>query len=81
MDLQDYTEAEFLRLVSEIIEAKGTDAYQDELLENFIQMTEHPEGSDLIYYPESVADATPERIVEIVKEWRSSQGLPGFKDD
>ncbi|NMT56124.1 bacteriocin immunity protein, partial [Vibrio parahaemolyticus] len=53
--------------------------YQDELLENFIAITEHPEGSDLIYYPENPEDGKSESIVRIVKEWRLSQGLPGFK--
>ncbi|TOO02652.1 bacteriocin immunity protein, partial [Vibrio parahaemolyticus] len=49
------------------------------LLENFIATTEHPDGSDLIYYPENSEDGTPENIVRIVKEWRLSQGLPCFK--
>ncbi|TOO00601.1 bacteriocin immunity protein, partial [Vibrio parahaemolyticus] len=39
----------------------------------------HPDGSDLIYYPENSEDGTPENIVRIVKEWRLSQGLPCFK--
>lgn len=78
--IDQYTEDDFIGLINEIIEAQGSDAYQDELLENFIAVTEHPDGSDLIYYPDNPADATPERIVEIVKRWRRSQGLPCFKD-
>lgn len=57
-----------------------TDDVLDELLEHFELITEHPDGSDLIYYPEKEEDATPENIVRIVKEWRQSQGLPCFKD-
>ncbi|SHO54491.1 bacteriocin immunity protein [Vibrio quintilis] len=78
--ISEYSESDFCHLLNEIIEAQGSDAYQDELLENFISVTEHPDGSDLIYYPDNPADATPERIVEIVKAWRNSQGLPGFKE-
>ncbi|MGD8121843.1 bacteriocin immunity protein [Vibrio sp. Hep-1b-8] len=77
--LEDYTELEFLELLNIIISAEGSEEYQDELLENFIATTEHPDGSDLIYYPENPIDGTPENIVRIVKKWRLSQGLPGFK--
>ncbi|MGR5112550.1 bacteriocin immunity protein [Vibrio jasicida] len=42
-------------------------------------ITQHPEGSDLIYYSENPEDGTPENIVKIVKEWNLLQGLPYFK--
>lgn len=74
----DYTEAEFIDLLVDIVEANGSEEYQDQLLEHFIEITEHPLGSDLIYYPENPADSTPERIAEIVKDWRAREGLPGF---
>ena len=77
--LENHTESEFLELLNTIINAEGSDDFQDELLENFIAITEHPDGTDLIYYPESPEDGTPENIVRIVKEWRLSQGLPCFK--
>lgn len=77
--ISSYTEVEFINLINEIIEAKGTDDYQDELLEHFCKISQHPDGSDLIYYPETDEDGTPERIVEIVKNWRESQGLSSFK--
>ncbi len=51
LDITNYTESEFLELLNNIINAEGTDQYQDELLENFIATTGHPDGSDLIYYP------------------------------
>ena len=74
----DYSESEFLDLLADIVEAIGSEEYQDQLLEHFIQITQHPLGSDLIYYPENPADATPERILGIVKEWRARNGLPGL---
>ncbi|OOE79761.1 bacteriocin immunity protein [Salinivibrio siamensis] len=78
----DYTEEDFLKLVEQIFveNVAETDDVLDELLEHFELITEHPDGSDLIYYPEKEEDATPENIVRIVKEWRQSQGLPCFKD-
>lgn len=75
---EDYTEAEFTQLVSEICSAKGSEAYQDKLLENFIEVTEHPEGSDLIYYSYD-DDATPEKVMAAVRAWRKSEGLPDLK--
>ncbi|ELC3302011.1 bacteriocin immunity protein, partial [Salmonella enterica] len=33
-----------------------------------------------IFYPENSGDEEPEKILQIVKEWRRSQGLPLFKD-
>ncbi|QVQ79218.1 bacteriocin immunity protein [Pseudomonas lundensis] len=51
------------------------------LLLHFEKVSEHPAGSDLIYHPEPGADNSPEGVTQIVKEWRASKGLPGFKDN
>ncbi|MDF7627706.1 bacteriocin immunity protein [Erwiniaceae bacterium L1_55_4] len=75
---QDYTQAEFTQLVSEIFGAQGGEAYQDQLLENFIAVSEHPDGSDLIYYNDD-ANLTPEKVVETVKAWRKANSKPGLK--
>lgn len=75
---EDYTEAEFTHLVSEIFSAEGGDSYQDELLENFIAVTQHPDGSDLIYYNFD-DDLTPEKVVATVVEWRKKAGLPELR--
>ncbi len=50
------------------------------MLDTLEQLTEHPAGSDLIYYPEEGADHSPEGITQTVKEWRAANGLPGFKE-
>ena len=62
-----------------IYAAEGSDEHQDRLLENFIAVSEHPAGSDLIFCPENPEDSTPARIVEIVGQWRAENGLPGFR--
>ncbi len=79
--ISDYTEQDFLAFIEQIFKenAAESDDVLDELLEEFERVTQHPDGTDLIYYPEKPGDDAPERILEIVKEWRSSQGLPGFK--
>lgn len=75
---EEYSEAEFTRLVSLIFNAEGGKRFQDELLENFIVVTEHPDGSDLIYYSDD-EDLTPEKVVAAVRKWRKSVGLPDLK--
>jgi hypothetical protein len=56
------------------------DEVLDPLLSRFCTITEHPDGTDLIYYPEAGADNSNEGIVRTVKAWRAAQGLPDFKD-
>ena len=76
---EDYTRNEFLQLVVAIYESEESEKYQGSLLEHFITVSGHPAGSDLIYFPENSEDSTPERIVEIVEQWRKRNGLPGFR--
>ena len=77
----DYTESEFLALLQKITKADApSEKALDDLVDHFEAITEHPDGSDLIYYPEKPEDGTPDNIVKIVKEWRLSHGLPCFKD-
>lgn len=87
--LEEYTEQEFLDILKEFrkstrqakdLKGNKLDDYLDELMDNFIKVTGHPKGSDLIIYPEKDEDVEPHKIIEIVKEWRESQGLPTFKD-
>ncbi|WP_447748519.1 bacteriocin immunity protein [Pseudomonas nicosulfuronedens] len=79
--LPDYTEAEFVRLLEDLFkeDISGSDELADVLLLHFRKISQHPAGSDLIYYPEEGADAAAEGITRTVKEWRAANGLPGFK--
>jgi len=79
--ITDYTEQQFVQFVEEIRKANKS-APGDvlgELLEQFCETTGHPDGTDLIYYPEDGADNSAEGITRAVKEWRAANGLPGFK--
>lgn len=79
----EYTEVEFVELLEEIAkedEEAENDDRADLLLLHFEKVSEHPAGSDLIYYPAPGADNSPTGITKIVKEWRAANGLPGFKD-
>lgn len=81
-NLSDYTEAEFLLFMQEIRAANKSagDEILDPLLTRFCDVTEHPDGTDLIYYPEDGVGNSNESIIRVVKAWRAANGLPGFKD-
>ncbi|WMJ02154.1 bacteriocin immunity protein [Pseudomonas chlororaphis subsp. aurantiaca] len=82
-NLSDYTEAEFIELLEalrkEDMEAE-TDIRADALLLHFKKVSQHPTGSDLIYYPENGSSGSPEEVTQIVKDWRIANGFPGFKE-
>nr|6ER6_A Chain A, immunity Imdes7 [Escherichia coli] len=77
--ISDYTEAEFLEFVKKIEDANSSEDEQQKLVEEFIRLTEHPSGSDLIYYPRDDREDSPEGIVKEIKEWRAANGKSGFK--
>ncbi|MFJ4347835.1 bacteriocin immunity protein [Pseudomonas sp. NPDC089401] len=78
--LADYTCAEFRPVVEELLQATGTPAWQDRLLEHFIDITEHPEGSDLLYYPANEREGCAMGVIARIIAWRKSKGLSQFKD-
>ncbi|MFK0313573.1 bacteriocin immunity protein [Pseudomonas sp. NPDC090233] len=81
LKLSDYSEQEFLEFLYEI--DRANDDEPDEvlfpLLTHFISITEHPSGTNLLYRPTSPEDGKPEKILEIVKTWRSANGKDGFR--
>lgn len=79
--ISDYTETEFLEFVRKICLASGykTEGEHTNAALKFETLSEHPDGSDLIYYPKEGQDDSPEGIVKEVKKWRAAKGLPGFK--
>jgi len=83
--LTDYTESEFLALVSDLFEdrtgLKGSelDKHRIDTVLLFERLTEHPDGSDVIYYPPEGSDDSPQGVVNRVKDWRTAKDKPGFK--
>lgn len=69
-----------LTFVRYVFDAENTTEEEDvELIFEFERLSEHPSGSDLIYYPNKNRPDPPEGIVQEVKEWRAQQGKTGFK--
>lgn len=78
--ISDYTESEFLAFVRDLCDfSKRSEAQDEALVDEFERLTEHPDGSDLIFYPQDDREDSPEGIVKEVKEWRAANGKPGFK--
>ena len=79
--ISDYTEKEFLDFVRKICAAASDTEEEGSLLVlDFERLSEHPNGSDVIFYPEKGKDYSPEGIVREVKEWRRENGKSGFKE-
>ncbi|MBV4543225.1 bacteriocin immunity protein [Pseudomonas sp. RW4S2] len=77
--LADYTYAEFTTVVEELLQASGTSVWQDRLLEHFIEMAGHPDGSDLLYHPANELEGCAVGVITRIVAWRKSKGLPLFK--
>ncbi|NCE89789.1 bacteriocin immunity protein [Pseudomonas sp. L13] len=77
--LVDYTEHEFEALIAAIDDAK-TEEERGELVEHFNKLVPHPAGSDLLFYPEDGADDSPNGVIQSIKNYCLSMGLPSFKD-
>ncbi|NCE89790.1 bacteriocin immunity protein [Pseudomonas sp. L13] len=81
-NISEYTETQFVSFIETIFLANGsgvTDKVMADLLDQFCEVTGHPAGTDLIYYPEVGADDSAEGITQTVKAWRAANHLPGFK--
>lgn len=87
--IQEYTEDEFIQILDEFFPEKikqgdlrgsKLEVYLDKLLDKLMLITGTEYVGDYIYYPESDDTDSPEGVLNEVKKWRKSQGLPLFKD-
>ena len=85
--LEDYTEAEFLEFLRGLYEERddlSVEAFDNFIVEgvqHFELVTEHPDRSDVIFYPKEGCVSTPEDVLRVIKEWRAANNKPGFKSD
>lgn len=78
LSLTNYTRAEFRTVVEELLQASGTSAWQDRLLEHFIEIGGHSDGSDHSTTRQTTSRAAPKGIAQIIA-WRKSKELLLFK--
>jgi len=85
--LEDYTESEFLEFLRELfyggegLTSEEFDKFSIERVEHFEVVSEHPDRSDVIFYPKEGQEDSPEGVLKEVKEWRAANNKPGFKPE
>lgn len=77
--LIEYSEHEFLEIIKEFWDGDMTEAEENEFVQRFSEIIEHPEKSNLLFYPPGSRDDSPEGVVDELKRWYREQGIAGFK--
>ncbi|WDG77787.1 bacteriocin immunity protein [Pseudomonas chlororaphis] len=78
--ISEYTESEFLALISSLLDRSlKTEEERDATVHAIVDAAEHPDGTDIIFYPPKGTEDTPQGILNRIKAWRAANGKPGFK--
>ncbi|WP_207389333.1 bacteriocin immunity protein [Marinobacter halodurans] len=77
--INDYSEQEFLKILKEFWEGDISEVEEDEFVQSFNEIIEHPEKSDLIFYPPDNRDDSPEGVINELKRWYREQGKACFR--
>lgn len=77
--INDYSEQEFLKVLKEFWEGDISEEEEDEFVQSFNEIIEHPEKSDLIFYPPDNRDDSPEGVINELKRWYREQGKACFR--
>lgn len=85
--LEDYTEMEFMDFLDSMTanpdNLRGREFGEKvaRFVRHFEKITEHPDGSDIIFYPKNGRDDSALAIMLEIKEWRAANGKSGFKSE
>lgn len=85
--LQDYSELEFTELLNEFyanpknLQGEQYRAHIEKLADHFDAIVDHPDKSDLIYFPAPGVEDTPEGVISVIKTWLRENGKPGFREE
>ncbi len=78
--ISEYTEGEFLALINSLLDRSlKSEEERDAVVHAIVDAAEHPDGTDIIFYPPEGTEDTPEGVLKRIKEWRAANGKPGFK--
>lgn len=83
--IEDYTETEFLALVTMLFRNDSTlqgRAYEkliNGVFDHIETISELPDAFRVICFPAEGEDDSPEGVVNRIKQWRAANGKPGFK--
>lgn len=79
---EEYTESEFIALINRLVEGDySSEREHDAIVDNIVKISEHPSGSDILYYPAEGVEDSPAGALKAIKEWRAANGKPGFKPE
>jgi hypothetical protein len=79
--LQDYTESEFQTLVDKIWNVEASKEDHDRLINHFDLIVGHPNGADLLFYPEDTSNLhSPGAVTFLLKYWYHLKRLIPFRD-
>lgn len=77
---EDYTELEYSALIIRLFEGDySSEMEHDAIVENIVATSEHPNGTDILYYPEEGVEDSAGGALNAIKQWRAANGKPGFK--
>ncbi|MBS0057255.1 bacteriocin immunity protein [Yersinia sp. Marseille-Q3913] len=77
----EYTENEFLELIKTLFDGGfSSEEELDALVFAIVDAAEHPDGTDILFYPSNDSEDSPEGILNVIKKWRAENGKPGFKE-
>ncbi|WLG96062.1 bacteriocin immunity protein [Pseudomonas sp. FP198] len=79
---EQYTRKEFLLLIERLFNKNySSESELDALVHQIVDTSEHPDGTDIIFYPDEGVEDTPEGILDSIERWREQNSKPGFKPE
>ncbi|WLH01040.1 bacteriocin immunity protein [Pseudomonas beijingensis] len=79
---EQYTRKEFLHLIERLFNKEySSETELDALVHQIVDTSEHPDGTDIIFYPSKGVEDTPLGILNSIEFWREQNGKPGFKPE
>ncbi|CNF78640.1 colicin-E2 immunity protein [Yersinia bercovieri] len=77
----EYTENEFLELIKTLFDGGfRSEEARDVVVNAIVDAAEHPDGTDILFYPSNDSEDSPEGVLNVIKKWRAENGRPGFKE-
>jgi hypothetical protein len=79
---EEYTESEYIALIDRLAQGDySSEKEHDEIVDNIVSTSEHPNGTGILYYPEEGVEDSPAGVLKAIKAWRAANGKPGFKPE
>jgi len=77
---EDYTESEYIAIIDRLVQGNySSENEHDDIVDNIVSTSEHPNGTGILYYPEEGVEDSPAGVLKAIKDWRAANGKPGFK--